>query len=89
VAGCAGLGGQGDEPLVGVVGAGEEGPVEGEPADDRTFEYYRTPRGHHPRAVRNWSSSTAPPHIDLYDKDEYVTPAVAKLTEFFGKHLAG
>lgn len=28
-------------------------------------------------------------HIDLYDKDEYVTPAVAKLTEFFGKHLAG
>ncbi|MEV6592141.1 alpha/beta hydrolase [Streptomyces acidicola] len=28
-------------------------------------------------------------HIDLYDKDEYVTPAVAKLTEFFGKHLTG
>ncbi|WP_327238838.1 alpha/beta hydrolase [Streptomyces sp. NBC_01317] len=28
-------------------------------------------------------------HVDLYDKDEYVTPAVAKLTEFFGKHLAG
>jgi fermentation-respiration switch protein FrsA (DUF1100 family) len=28
-------------------------------------------------------------HIDLYDKDAYVTPAVAKLTEFFGKHLAG
>jgi fermentation-respiration switch protein FrsA (DUF1100 family) len=28
-------------------------------------------------------------HIDLYDKDEYVTPAVAELTEFFGKHLAG
>jgi fermentation-respiration switch protein FrsA (DUF1100 family) len=28
-------------------------------------------------------------HIDLYDKDEYVTPAVAKLTEFFSKHLAG
>ncbi|MFK0159464.1 alpha/beta hydrolase [Streptomyces sp. NPDC090499] len=27
-------------------------------------------------------------HIDLYDRDEYVTPAVAKLTEFFGKHLA-
>jgi fermentation-respiration switch protein FrsA (DUF1100 family) len=27
-------------------------------------------------------------HIDLYDKDEYVTPAVAKLTEFFGEHLA-
>ncbi|MFJ9584048.1 alpha/beta hydrolase [Streptomyces acidicola] len=28
-------------------------------------------------------------HIDLYDKDEYVTPAVARLTEFFGKHLTG
>lgn len=28
-------------------------------------------------------------HIDLYDKDAYVTPALAKLTEFFGKHLAG
>ncbi|MFF7602380.1 hypothetical protein [Streptomyces mirabilis] len=28
-------------------------------------------------------------HIDLYDKDECVTPVVAKLTEFFGKHLAG
>ncbi|MGY4919722.1 hypothetical protein ACWD9K_31730 [Streptomyces sp. 900116325] len=27
--------------------------------------------------------------IDLYDEDEYVTPAVAELTEFFGKHLAG
>jgi hypothetical protein len=27
-------------------------------------------------------------HIDLYDKDEYVIPAVAKLTVFFGKHLA-
>lgn len=28
-------------------------------------------------------------HIDLYDRDEHVTPAVAKLTEFFAKHLAG
>jgi fermentation-respiration switch protein FrsA (DUF1100 family) len=28
-------------------------------------------------------------HIDLYDKDEYVTPAVVKLAEFFGKYLAG
>ncbi|MEU9399657.1 alpha/beta hydrolase [Streptomyces sp. NPDC048242] len=27
-------------------------------------------------------------HVDLYDKDEYVTPAVAELTGFFGKHLA-
>lgn len=27
--------------------------------------------------------------IDLYDKDEYVTPAVAELAESFGKHLTG
>jgi len=26
-------------------------------------------------------------HIDLYDKPQYVTPAVAKLIEFFGKAL--
>jgi len=27
-------------------------------------------------------------HIDLYDRPPFVTPAVAKLTEFFGRHLA-
>jgi fermentation-respiration switch protein FrsA (DUF1100 family) len=27
-------------------------------------------------------------HVDLYDKDEYVTPAVEKLDGFFGAHLA-
>jgi uncharacterized protein len=27
-------------------------------------------------------------HVDLYDKDEYVPTAVAKLTDFFGTHLA-
>ncbi|MFG2952095.1 alpha/beta hydrolase [Streptomyces sp. NPDC048291] len=106
-----------------------------------TFEFYRTPRGHHPRAVRGWVlrsvdqlaqydsyamielisprpllmiagseaesayfsresiERAAEPkelfviagatHMDLYDQDEYVTPAVAKLTEFFGRHLAG
>ncbi|MFJ8542363.1 alpha/beta hydrolase [Streptomyces sp. NPDC093586] len=105
-----------------------------------TFEFYRTPRGHHPRAVQGWVlrsvdqlaqydsyamirlisprpllmiagseaesayfsreaiEQAAEPkelavidgatHIDLYDRDAYVTPAVAKLTEFFGKHLA-
>jgi len=26
-------------------------------------------------------------HVDLYDRDEYVTPAVAKLTDFFRQHL--
>ena len=27
-------------------------------------------------------------HVDLYDKEAYVAPAVARLTEFFGAHLA-
>ena len=27
-------------------------------------------------------------HVALYDKEEYVTPAIAKLTEFFRTHLA-
>jgi fermentation-respiration switch protein FrsA (DUF1100 family) len=27
-------------------------------------------------------------HVDLYDKDEYVTPAVAKLAEFYKANLA-
>jgi fermentation-respiration switch protein FrsA (DUF1100 family) len=27
-------------------------------------------------------------HVDLYDRDEYVTPATAKLVEFFKKNLA-
>jgi uncharacterized protein len=26
-------------------------------------------------------------HFDLYDKPQYVTPAVNKLAEFFGKNL--
>ncbi|MGA5507659.1 alpha/beta hydrolase [Streptomyces umbrinus] len=106
-----------------------------------TYDFYRTPRGHHPRAIQGWvlrsvdllaqydsyalirlisprpllmiagsEAETAyfsreaieraaepkelfvidgATHIDLYDRDEYVTPAVARLTEFFGKHLAG
>ena len=27
-------------------------------------------------------------HIDLYDRPQFVTPAVAKLKEFFGRHLS-
>ncbi|MCV2457878.1 alpha/beta hydrolase [Streptomyces sp. ICN988] len=106
-----------------------------------TYEFYRTPRGYHPRAVQGWVLRSADQlaqydsyamirliaprpllmivgseaetayfsreaieraaepkelfvidgatHIDLYDRDEHVTAAVAKLTDFFGKHLAG
>jgi hypothetical protein len=28
-------------------------------------------------------------HVDLYDKEEYVGPAIAKLTEFYNTHLVG
>jgi fermentation-respiration switch protein FrsA (DUF1100 family) len=28
-------------------------------------------------------------HVDLYDRPEYVGPAVERLTEFFGKELGG
>jgi hypothetical protein len=27
-------------------------------------------------------------HIDMYDKPQFVTPAVARLTQYFGKYLA-
>ncbi|GAA2522675.1 alpha/beta hydrolase [Winogradskya humida] len=103
--------------------------------DAETYEYYRTPRGYHPRAVQPWPvrsldqliqydsyalirliaprpllmiigsdantaylsreaiAAAAEPkelfvidgatHISLYDKDEHVTQAVAKLVPFF------
>ncbi|WP_181790677.1 alpha/beta hydrolase [Streptomyces phytophilus] len=111
-----------------------------EAVDAETYEYYRTPRGHHPRAVLPWPvrsldtlvqydsyalirllsprpllmiigsgantayfsreavERAAEPkelfvveggtHVSLYDKDEHVTPAVARLTAFFAAHLA-
>jgi fermentation-respiration switch protein FrsA (DUF1100 family) len=111
-----------------------------EAVDAETHEYYRTPRGHHPRAVQPWpvrtldqiiqydsyalihlisprpllmiigsdantgyisreaiEKATEPKelfvvdgatHISLYDRDEHVTPAVAKLTTYFTTHLA-
>lgn len=119
---------------------------EPEEVDDSTpqtvrefVDYYKTPRGQHPRSTNKWvarsadlldqfdafadidkiaprpllmiagtEASTLPhsedaidqagenaelvmlegaTHVDLYDKDEYVSPAVEKLTEFFDQHL--
>ena len=103
------------------------------------LDYYKTPRGRHPRSTSMWVARSADlldqfdsfadvdkiaprpllmiagteaatlhysedavegigenaelftiegaTHVDLYDKDEYVTPAVDKLTEFFDQHL--
>jgi fermentation-respiration switch protein FrsA (DUF1100 family) len=118
-----------------------------EKADENTpapiaefIDYYKTPRGQHPRSTGKWVARSADlldqfdsfadvakiaprpllmiagteavtrgfsekavkdcggsaelflvegaSHVDLYDKDEAVTPAVSKLTEFFGQHLA-
>ncbi|MEU9353551.1 alpha/beta hydrolase [Streptomyces griseoloalbus] len=111
-----------------------------EAVDAETREYYRTPRGHHPRAVQPWpvrtldqiiqydsyalihlisprpllmiigsdantayisreaiAKATEPKelfvidgatHVSLYDKDEHVTRAIAKLTTHFTTHLA-
>ncbi|MEV8226797.1 alpha/beta hydrolase [Streptomyces sp. NPDC079167] len=110
-----------------------------EAVDAETYEYYRTPRGHHPRAVRPWpvrsldriiqydsyalvrlisprpllmiigsDANTAymsreavdrasepkelfvidgGTHVSLYDRDEHVTPAVARLSAFYATHL--
>lgn len=111
------------------------------PESVREFvDYYKTPRGQHPRSTNRWversvdlldqwdafaqvkkiaprpllmiagsKAETLPfsqeavknagdtaelfvvdgaTHVDLYDRDEYLTPAVAELTAFFGKHLA-
>jgi fermentation-respiration switch protein FrsA (DUF1100 family) len=109
--------------------------------DAETYEYYRTPRGYHPRAVQPWpvrnldqliqydsyalirlisprpllmiigsEANTAyisreaidraaepkelfvidgATHVSLYDIDEHVTQAVAKLGTFFTTHLRG
>lgn len=110
-----------------------------EAVDAETREYYRTARGHHPRAVQPWPvrsldqiiqydsyalihlisprpllmivgseadtahfsrdaiEKAAEPkelfvidggtHVSLYDRDEHVTPAVAKVTAFLTAHL--
>ncbi|WP_043626802.1 alpha/beta hydrolase [Nonomuraea candida] len=129
-------------PMVPWIPADAEELLEGETRQFReTWEYYRTPRGHHPRAAQGWVlrsideiaqydsyamihliaprpllmiigseaesayfsreaiEKAAEPkelfvidgatHVDLYDRDEYVTPAVARLAAFFGEHLTG
>jgi uncharacterized protein len=103
------------------------------------YDYYRTPRGHHPNSPSKYMLSSLPQqiaffpfaqldtisprallvvagskadtlfwsreayekakepkelyvvegatHIDMYDRPQFVEPAVKKLTEFFGRHL--
>ena len=134
-----------DEAVAGYAGAHQINALP-DTVDDSTprlirefVDYYRTPRGHHPRATNRWVARSADQfdqfdafagaakiaprpllmiagteaetlphsqdavasagvtaelftingatHVDLYDKDEYVTQAAAKLTGFFRQHL--
>lgn len=133
--------GEAPETVAWIPDDAEDMPATGTRQFRETYEFYRTPRGYHPRAVQGWVLRSADQlaqydsyamirliaprpllmivgseaetayfsreaieraaepkelfvidgatHIDLYDRDEHVTAAVAKLTDFFGKHLAG
>jgi len=58
--------------------------IAGSDADTRYFSEEAIAQAKEPKELFLIDGAS---HIDLYDKDQYVTPAVAKLTEFFGKHL--
>ncbi|GAA2608926.1 MULTISPECIES: alpha/beta hydrolase [Streptomyces] len=133
--------GEAPETVAWIPDDAEDLPATGTRQFRETYEFYRTPRGYHPRAVQGWVLRSADQlaqydsyamirliaprpllmivgseaetayfsreaieraaepkelfvidgatHIDLYDRDEHVAAAVAKLTDFFGKHLAG
>ncbi|TDU05943.1 hypothetical protein EDD99_4484 [Streptomyces sp. 846.5] len=59
--------------------------IAGTDADTRYFSEEAVARAADPRELFLIEGAS---HIDLYDRDEYVTPAVAKLVEFYGKSLA-
>ena len=50
--------------------------------------YMTTEAFWHAREPKELSWIDGATHVALYDKEEYVTPAIAKLTSFFGTHLA-
>ncbi|MEV1082372.1 alpha/beta hydrolase [Streptomyces sp. NPDC050211] len=58
--------------------------IAGTDADTRYFSEEAIAQAAEPKELFLIEGAT---HIDLYDKDAYVTSAVAKLSEFFGKHL--
>ncbi|KUM78415.1 alpha/beta hydrolase [Streptomyces curacoi] len=58
--------------------------IAGTDADTRYFTEEAIAQANEPKELYLIEGAT---HIDLYDKNEYVTPAVAKISEFFGKHL--
>jgi fermentation-respiration switch protein FrsA (DUF1100 family) len=58
--------------------------IAGAKADSLYFSERAYERANQPKELFLVSGAT---HIDMYDKPEYVTPAVAKLGEYFGRHL--
>lgn len=58
--------------------------IAGTDADTRCFSQEAVAQAAEPKELFLIEGAT---HIDLYDKDAYVTSAVAKVPEFFGKHL--
>jgi uncharacterized protein len=58
--------------------------IAGSEADTRYFSEEAIAKAREPRELFVIAGAT---HIDLYDKPQFVTPAVAKLTDFFGKAL--
>lgn len=58
--------------------------IAGTAADTARFSREAIERAAEPKELLWIDGAT---HMDLYDKDEYVTPAVAKLTEFFTENL--
>ncbi|MBC3191773.1 alpha/beta hydrolase [Pseudonocardia sp. C8] len=60
--------------------------IVGSDADTAYFSREAVEKAAEPKELFEIDGAT---HVSLYDRDEHVTPAVAKLTDFFGKHLAG
>lgn len=59
--------------------------IAGSRADTRYFSERAYERAAEPKELVLIPGAT---HVDMYDKPEYVTPAIEKLTAFFGQHLA-
>ena len=58
--------------------------IAGSHADTRYFSEEAVARAREPKEVFVIDGAT---HIDLYDKPEFVPQVVAKLTDFYAKHL--
>lgn len=58
--------------------------IVGSEADTKYFSEMAYKKAHQPKELFTVPGSS---HIDLYDKTEYVSQAVTKLTEFFGQYL--